>query len=180
MSSEPVPTDQSPTPAYDRDAIIASMTRYYTLLSKAVGIKPTAIDRAPKKGCKEEHIPLEQMRLLGFNDRMIDFVRHATFVSGSDRPVYYGTQTLNYYRYLFSHEDEEYGGDAWEVGMWPIMEQRIAEGIVPLSRPFHDDPCGTWWLLDTSNGESVMDIRVVPESFAIVADNMSYRRAYSP
>jgi hypothetical protein len=161
MTAEPAPMDQIPGSTYDRDDIIASMTRYYELLSKMVGIKPTDIDRAPKNGCKDEHIPLEQMRLLGFNDRMIDFVRHATFVSGSDRPVYYGTRTLNYYRHLFSHSDEEYLDEPYVIDMWPIPEQRIPEGIIPLSRPFHDDSDGTWWLLDTSNGGSFIDIRLV-------------------
>jgi hypothetical protein len=160
LTAEPAPMDQIPGPTYDRDAIIASMTQYYELLSKMVGIEPNDIDRAPKKGCKDEHIPLEQMRLLGFNDKMIDFVRHATIVRGSDRPVYYGTRTLNYYRYLFSHSDEAFD-DPYMIDMWPVPEQRIAEGIIPLSRPLHDDSDVTWWLLNTSTGESFIDIELV-------------------
>jgi hypothetical protein len=45
MTAEPAQMDQIPGSTYDRDAIIASMTRYYELLSKMVGIKPTDIDR---------------------------------------------------------------------------------------------------------------------------------------
>jgi hypothetical protein len=130
------------------------MTRYYELLSKMVGIKPTDIERAPKEGRNDDDIPLEQVRLLGFNDRMVDFIRHAPFVGSADRPVYYSTQTLNYYRHLFDYPEEDYQlDDPHMVEMWPLPEQRIPEGIVPLSRPLQGDSRGTWWLLDTNNGE---------------------------
>jgi hypothetical protein len=156
MSAEGAPSPgQVPSPTYDRDAIIASMTRYYELLSRTVGIKPTDIERAPTGGRDDDHIPLEQVRLLGFNDRMVDFIRHVPFVGSADRPVYYSTQTLNYYRYLFNYPEEEYQlDDPHMVEMWPFPEQRIPGGIVPLSRPLQGDSRGTWWMLDTNNGES--------------------------
>ncbi|KAF3048601.1 hypothetical protein E8E11_009360 [Didymella keratinophila] len=155
MSAEGAPSrDQAPGPTYDRDAIVASMLRYYKLLSKMVSINPTDIERAPREGRSDDDIPLEAVRLLGFNDEMIDFIRHAPFVGSNDRPVYYSTSTLNYYRHLFNYREEEYQlDDPHMVEMWPLPEQRIPEGIVPLSRPLQGDDRGTWWLLDTNNGE---------------------------
>lgn len=151
------PPDQAPGPTYDRDAIVASMTRYYELLSKMVGIKPADIERAPKEGRSDDDIPLEALRLLGFNDMMIDVVRHAPFVGSNHRPVYYSTCTLNYYRHLFSYPEGEYQlDDPHMVEMWPLPEQRIPEGIVPLSRHLQGDHRGTWWLLDTNSGEATM------------------------
>ena len=142
---------------YDRDAIIASMTRYFTLLSKMVSINSTDIELAPREGRHDYDIPLEALRLLGFNDRMIDFIRHAPSVGSNHRPVYYSTSTLNYYRHLFNYPNEEYQlDDPHMVEMWPLPEQRIPEGMVPLSRPLQGDDRGTWWLLDTNNGESVV------------------------
>jgi hypothetical protein len=156
MSANTAPSlDQVPSPTYDRAAIIASMTRYYTLLSKMVGIKPSDIDIAPPSGRPDDAIPLEALRLLGFNDRMVDFIRHAPFVGSNHRPVYYSTCTLNYYRWLFSYPAEEYAGDdAQMVEMWPLPEQRMRKGIVPLSRPLQGDSRGYWWMLDTNTGES--------------------------
>jgi hypothetical protein len=143
--------------AYDRDAIVASMTRYYTLLSKMVSIKPADVELAPKEGRHDDEIPLEALRLLGFSDRMIDFVRHAPFVGSNDRPVYYSTSTLNYYPHLFDYPEEEYQiHDPHMVEMWPLPDQRIPEGVVPLSRPLQGDDRGTWWLLDTNNGELIV------------------------
>ena len=160
MSTEGAPSpDIAAGPAYDRDAIVASMTRYYTLLSKMVSINPADIELAPKEGRHDDEIPLEALRLLGFSDRMIDFVRHAPFVGSNDRPVYYSTSTLNYYRHLFSYSEEEYQlDDPHMVEMWPLPEQRIPEGVVPLSRPLQGDDRGTWWLLDTNNGKLVVGI----------------------
>jgi hypothetical protein len=157
MSADGAPSpDLARGPTYDRDEIIASMTRYYTLLSRMVSINPTDIELAPKEGRHDDDIPLEAVRLLGFNDRMIDFIRHAPFVGSNDKPVYYSTSTLNYYRHLFNYPEEEYQlDDPHMVEMWPLPEQRIPEGIVPLSRPLQGDDRGTWWLLDTNNGESV-------------------------
>ncbi|KAJ4372837.1 hypothetical protein N0V86_008203 [Didymella sp. IMI 355093] len=151
MSASP---DHDPSLIYNRDAIVASMTRYYSLLSLMVGIKPTDIELAPPSGRNDDDIPLETVRLLGFNDRMIDFIRHAPFVGSADRPVYYSTQTLNYYRSLFAHSEKEYMlNDPHAVEMWPFPEQRIPEGIVPLSRFLQGDDRGTWWLLDTNTGQ---------------------------
>ena len=154
MSTKSAPSpDIAAGPIYDRDAIVTSMTRYYTLLSKMVSINPADIELAPKEGRHDDEIPLEVLRLLGFSDRMIDFVRHAPFVGSNDRPVYYSTSTLNYCRHLFNYSEEEYlVGDSHMVEMWPLPDQRISEGIVPLSRPLQGDDRGTWWLLDTNNG----------------------------
>jgi hypothetical protein len=101
-----------------------------------VEIKPTGIERAPKEGRNDDDILLEQVRLLGFNDRMVDFIRYAPFVGNADRPVCYSTQTLNYHQYPFNCPEEEYQlDDPHMVDMWPLPEQRIPEEIVLLSRP---------------------------------------------
>ena len=89
MSAE-VPT----APGYDRDAIIASITRYYELLSKMAAIKPKDIAYAPEGGRTDEDIPIEKLRRLGLNDRAVNFIRHVPVVCSVDRPVLQGTQTL--------------------------------------------------------------------------------------
>jgi hypothetical protein len=145
--------DQNPDLSYDRDAIVASITRYYKLLSKMVAIRPKQIGYAPEGGRDNDTIPLEKLRRLGFNDRMIDFVRHVPFVHSADRPVFLGTEMIDYYRKLFSYPEENYDlEDPMMVEMWPMPDQRIPEGVLPLSRPLPGDPFGTWWILDTNTG----------------------------
>ena len=182
MSADGIPSPgQVPGPSYNRDAIVASMLRYYELLSKMVSINSTDIDRAPREGRSDDDIPLEAVRLLGFNDRMIDFIRHAPFVGSNDRPVYYSTSTLNYYRHLFNYPEEEYQlDDPHMVEMWPLPEQRIPEGIVPLSRPLQGDDRGTWWLLDTNNGESTVVYDQSSAHLYLCLTFVSCRRAYRP
>ncbi|KAI4648728.1 uncharacterized protein J4E79_009799 [Alternaria viburni] len=153
MSAETA-TSQSASAAssYDRDAIIASITRYYELLSKTVSIKPAEIGYARKGGRFDKSIPLSKLRRLGFNDRMIDFIRHVPFCHSNDRPVFPDTTTLNYYPHLFYYPEEDYKlEDADMTGMWPIEDSRIPEGIIPLSVPLEGSSLGTWWMLDTNN-----------------------------
>jgi hypothetical protein len=159
MSAErSAPPSQTPDSGYyDRDAVVASITRYYELLSRMVAIKPNHIGYAPPGGRQDDVIPLKQLRLLGFTETMIDLVRHVPFVHSVDRPVYQGTQTIYYNKYSFAqYPDERYlPDDPHWAEMWPLPEEKIPHGIVPLSRPLQGAPDGVWWLLDTNNGESV-------------------------
>jgi hypothetical protein len=154
MSAETsISSDAIPSSGYDRDAIVASITRYYELLSKMVSIKPTDI-AYPRNGRRpDSKIPLEKLRRLGFNDRMIDFVRHVPFVLNGVRPVFPYTQTLVYYHSVFDYYSEEdyQSEEPGRVFMWPV-EGRMSEGVLPLSRPIETAHLGTWWMLDTNNG----------------------------
>ena len=155
MSAESATSQSASTgSSYDRDAIIASITRYYELLSKTVSIKPADIGYARKGGRSDKSIPLSKLRRLGFNDRMIDFIRHVPFCHSNDRPVFPDTTTLNYYPHLFYYPEEDYKlEDAHMTEMWPIEDSRIPQGIIPLSVPLEGSSLGTWWMLDTNNGK---------------------------
>jgi hypothetical protein len=153
----PAPPNQDTASGYDRDAIVASITRYYELLSKMVSIKPTDIAYPPLRfgGRRlDSKIPLEKLRRLGFNDRMIDFVRHVPFVLNHVRPVLPFTETIIYHHSVFDeYRDEDYVlEDPLQAYMWPIPDCKIPEGIIPLSRGMECPSLGTWWMLDTNNG----------------------------
>lgn len=145
--------DQGRSTAYDRDAIVSSITRYYELLSKMVAVRPKDIAYPPEGGWDDDTIPLAKLRRLGLNDRAIDLVRHLPYVFG-ERPIYLGTEPIIYHQHLFEYPEEDYKLDEpHDVEMWPLPEQRIPEGVVPLSRMFHGDPSYTWWILETDTGE---------------------------
>jgi hypothetical protein len=151
------PPEADASSTYDRDAIIASITRYYKLLSRT--IKPTDIAYphagAPHFGRRpDSKIPLEKLRRLGFNERMIDFVRHVPFVWNGVRPVFPWTDNIVYYHSVFdAYPEEDYQrDDPSRAFMWPC-EGRLTEGVLPLSRPIESAQYGTWWMLDTNNGE---------------------------
>ncbi|KAF5519162.1 hypothetical protein CGCA056_v010023 [Colletotrichum aenigma] len=140
-------------PTYDRDAIVGSIKRYYELLSKMVSIRPEHIAYSPEGGWGDDIIPLENLRRLGFNDTTIDLVRHLPYVT-SRRPIFPSTQTINYFRNILCGPEENYQlEDPNLVGLWPLPEGRIPQGIVPLSQPLGGDRLGMWWLLDTNTGE---------------------------
>ncbi|KAK1974437.1 hypothetical protein LZ30DRAFT_670260 [Colletotrichum cereale] len=154
MSTEAsISQGQNPDSTYDRDAIVASIKRYYELLSKMVSIRPEHIAYPPEGGWGDDIIPLEKLQRLGFNDRMIDLVRHLPYIT-SYRPIFPSTQTINYFQNSFTEPDEDYQlEDPNLVGLWPLPEERIPQGIVPLSQPLKGDTLGTWWLFDTNTGE---------------------------
>ncbi|EDU43512.1 predicted protein [Pyrenophora tritici-repentis Pt-1C-BFP] len=131
--------NQDAAPSYDRDAIVASIARYYELLSKMVSIKPKDIAYAGQGGRSDSMLSLSKLRLLGFNERMIDFIRHVPFSHSSDRPAFPYTTTRNYYTNLFRYPEEDYMlEDPHRTEMWPFP------GAAGLE---------TWWMLDTNNGE---------------------------
>ncbi|KAF2750427.1 hypothetical protein M011DRAFT_242720 [Sporormia fimetaria CBS 119925] len=154
VSHEPEPW--TPTPSvYDRDAIVASITRYYQLLSKMVSIRPEDIKYAPEGGWSDKIIPVKKLRRLGFNDRAVDFVRFLPQVRVG-KPVYIGTEAIVYHRrsYDFHYPEESYElDDPLMVGMWMEPEGRIPEGVVPLSKKHREEVYHTWWLLETENGQ---------------------------
>ncbi|CAI0652690.1 unnamed protein product [Colletotrichum noveboracense] len=144
---------KKPSSTFDRAAIVGSIKRYYELLSKMISIRPKHIAYPPEGGWGDDIIPLEKLRRLGFNDTMIDLVRHLPYVT-SRRPVFPSTQTINYFRNAFREPDEDYHlEDPNLVGLWPLPEERIPQHIVPLSQPLGGDRLGMWWLLDTNTGE---------------------------
>lgn len=147
-------------PTYDRDAIVGSIKRYYELLSKMVSIRPEHIAYSPEGGWGDDIIPLENLRRLGFNDTTIDLVRHLPYVT-SRRPIFPSTQTINYFRNILCGPEENYQlEDPNLVGLWPLPEGRIPQGIVPLSQPLGGDRLGMWGLLDTNTGGSIMGLSI--------------------
>ncbi|KAF7450355.1 hypothetical protein A1F99_049710 [Pyrenophora tritici-repentis] len=118
--------NQDAAPSYDRDAIVASIARYYELLSKMVSIKPKDIAYAGQGGRSDSMLSLSKLRLLGFNERMIDFIRHVPFSHSSDRPAFPYTTTRNYYTNLFRYPEEDYMlEDPHRTEMWPFPGVRI-------------------------------------------------------
>ncbi|KAF5853065.1 hypothetical protein GGP41_001658, partial [Bipolaris sorokiniana] len=99
-------------------------------------------------------LPLSHLQCLGFNDRMLDLILHLPIISSTTRPVYPGTTPIAYTNSLFDdYSEEDFDvNDVHAVGLWPLPDERIPEGVVPISRPLQGDPGGVWWMIDTNNG----------------------------
>ncbi|KAF4847922.1 hypothetical protein CGCSCA4_v005344 [Colletotrichum siamense] len=164
-------------PTYDRDAIVGSINRYYELLSKMVSIRPEHIAYSPEGGWGDDIIPLENLRRLGFNDTTIDLVRHLPYVT-SRRPIFPSTQSINYFRNILCGPEENYQlEDPNLVGLWPLPEGRIPQGIVPLSQPLGGDRLGMWWLLDTNTGELIAHDAYISRPEEEIPENERWRTA---
>ncbi|KAH7562353.1 hypothetical protein BM1_01873 [Bipolaris maydis] len=178
---DPDPPAQPPPPnsAYNRAALITSLTAYYTLLSKTVSIHPSHIHPAPPTGHDPSSLPLSHLQRLGFNDQMLDLVLHLPVITSATRPVYPGTQPIAYTNDLFDdYSDEDFDvNDAHSVGLWPLPEQRIPEGVVPISWPLQGDPGGVWWMIDTNNGEITPHTAFITRPVAEVPENEQWRTA---
>ncbi|KAK1640691.1 hypothetical protein BDP81DRAFT_311228, partial [Colletotrichum phormii] len=163
--------------AYDRDAIVGSIKRYYELIVKMVSIRPDHITYPLEGGWGDDVIPLEKLRRLGFNDMTIDLVRHLPYVT-SYRPVFPSTQTINYFQNDFTGPDEKYQlEDPNSVGLWPLPEGRIPQGILPLSKPLGGDGLGMWWLLDTNTGELTAHDAYISKPEEGIPEDEQWRKA---
>ncbi|EUC34227.1 hypothetical protein COCCADRAFT_93978 [Bipolaris zeicola 26-R-13] len=154
---DPPPPQQQPPPpntGYNRAALITSLTNYYTLLSKTVSIHPSHIHLAPPTGHPPSSLPLPQLQRLGFTPTMLDLISHLPLITSATRPVYPGTTPIAYTTTLFSdYTDENFDvNDAHAVGLWPLPEEKIPQGVVPISWPLQGDPGGVWWMVDTNTG----------------------------
>ncbi|KAF9871812.1 hypothetical protein CkaCkLH20_10746 [Colletotrichum karsti] len=151
---DPPHPDPGPASVYDLDATVASLARYYRVLSQMVSFRPANIGYPRDNGWGDDLIPLEKWRMLGFNDRVIDLLRHIPYVY-SDRPVFPSTESINYLNtsWPFAELESFQGEDACGLDLWPFPDVRIPEGVVALSTRLRGDPFATWWILDTNTGE---------------------------
>ncbi|OHF03855.1 hypothetical protein CORC01_00717 [Colletotrichum orchidophilum] len=141
-------------PLYDRDAIIESIKQYFELLSRMVSFRPECIKSPPKNGWSDDELPLEKFRILGFNERVVDLLRHLPYVE-SEKPIYPSTQSISYLKdsHLFSEPEREFRTkQPLVLELWPLEGEKIHEGIVALSGQA-DGGLAMWWLLDTRTCE---------------------------
>ncbi|EFQ26033.1 hypothetical protein CGRA01v4_14461 [Colletotrichum graminicola] len=66
---------------YDRDVIVAGLTKYYETLAQ-MAFFPASLIQYPPGGWwgDDSFLPADKTRLLGFNDRIIDLLRHLPYL----------------------------------------------------------------------------------------------------
>ncbi|WQF87963.1 hypothetical protein CDEST_12977 [Colletotrichum destructivum] len=101
-----VPSD----PLYGHDAVIESIKQCFELLSRMVSFRFECIKSPPESGWSDDELPLEKFRILGFNERVVEILRHLPYVE-SNKPVYPSTQSISYLKdsYPFLEPEGEFG-----------------------------------------------------------------------
>lgn len=151
-------------PGYDRAAIVAAITRYYETLAKMAWFSPKLIQYPPPGGWVDrEFLPADKLRLLGFNERVADLLRHMPYIDIDEEndevpwPVYLDNSVPE--RYLRDNPqltddltEDQAGPEALNasgISPWP---QRTPAGLVPLAGGRY----ATWWVLDTNTGDVIL------------------------
>lgn len=146
---------------YDRSAIVAAITYYYQRLSKMAYFPAHAIDYPPPGGWPDgDFLPADKIQMLGFNDRVVDLLRHIPYVLATDGgpdagwAVWSGPAYPHVYLQgdaiwdTLDPERENLSLCAEQIFPWDNM----ADGLVPLTRGEYAE----WWILDTNTGNMTL------------------------
>lgn len=151
-------------PGYNRDAIVAGITRYYETLAKMAWFSPKLIQYPPPGGWGDrDFLPADKLRLLRFNDRVVDLLRHIPYIDMDEEsdevqwPVYLDNSIPE--RYLRDNpqlnddltEDQATPDNLAANSIFP-WHQPTPSGLVPLSGGRY----ATWWALDTNTGDMIL------------------------
>ncbi|KAK8051100.1 hypothetical protein PG993_002485 [Apiospora rasikravindrae] len=144
---------------YDRDVIVAGLTRYYETLAKMAFFPASVIQRPPGGRWDDAaFLPAATTRLLGFNDTVVDLLRHLPYLDADEAhddnrwPVAGRAEPQ---RYLADNPELDEAlakepaapGRLCAHGILPF-EERMPAGLVPIA----GSDGGVWWLVDTDAG----------------------------
>ncbi|KAK7994001.1 sulfate transporter 4.1 [Apiospora arundinis] len=157
---------------YDRDVIVAGLTRYYETLAKMAFFPASLIQYPPGEGrCwgdDDGFLPEDKIRLLGFNDRVVDLLRHLPYLDvdeaahGDERwPAVVGRGEPQ--RYLADNptlNEDLTASDATPenlcaTGLFPFPE-KMPDGLVPIAGGCADGAPTGWWIVDTNAGTVIV------------------------
>ncbi|KAF9872880.1 hypothetical protein CkaCkLH20_09743 [Colletotrichum karsti] len=156
------------TSGYDRDVIVAGLTRYYETLAQ-MAFFPASLIQYPPGGRwgDDAFLPADKTRLLGFNDRVIDLLRHLPYLDVDEThednrwPVIGRSEPQ---RYLEDNPglNEDLTADKATPerlcahGLFPFPE-KMPDGLVPIAGGSADGSgIGEWWIIDTNAGTIIV------------------------
>lgn len=141
---------------YNPEAIKTALSTYYKALSKLPYVEEDDILYPPASGWP--NITASNLEALGKNESVIELLKHLPYLrsSGTEKgyAIYFATFAMDYSGAPFGEPmDVEravdrlvpfLGADEWEIPAW----------VVPLTVS-EDNVWGTWWLIDTTDGDYI-------------------------
>ncbi|KAK1974249.1 hypothetical protein LZ30DRAFT_827566 [Colletotrichum cereale] len=172
-SRPPPPPSERRDPAtypdgYDRDVIVAGLTKYYDTLAQMAFFPASLIQHPPgDRWGDSSFLPADKTHLLGFSDRTIDLLRHLPYLDVDE------THDDNRWPVIGRSEPQRYLEDNPELnedltadkatperlcahGLFPFPE-KIPEGLVPIAGGGGEgSDSGEWWIIDTNTGTVIV------------------------
>ncbi|KAJ3962717.1 hypothetical protein N0V92_000509 [Colletotrichum tropicale] len=153
---------------YNRDVIVAGLTKYYKTLAQ-MAFFPASLIQYPPGGRwgDDTFLPADKTRLLGFNDRVIDLLRHLPYLDVDE------THEDNRWPVIGRSEPQRYLEDNPELnenftadkatperlcahGLFPFAE-KMPDGLVPIAGGGGEgSDSGEWWIIDTNAGTVIV------------------------
>ncbi|KAF6799437.1 hypothetical protein CSOJ01_12499 [Colletotrichum sojae] len=148
---------------YDRNAIVAGLTRYYETLARMAFFPASMIQRPPEgRWGDDEFLPREKTLLLGFDYRVVDLLRRLPYldvdesheddrwpVAGRGEPQRYLADNPQLSEDLTPEKATP--EMLFASGIFPFPE-RMPEGLVPIAGGAE----GEWWIVDTDAGTVIV------------------------
>ncbi|KAI8252595.1 hypothetical protein K4K53_011058 [Colletotrichum sp. SAR 10_77] len=153
---------------YDRDVIVAGLTKYYETLAQ-MAFFPASLIQYPPGGHwdNDTFLPADKTRLLGFNNRVIDLLRHLPYLDVDE------THEDNRWPVIGRSQPQRYLEDNPELnenltadkatperlcahGLFPFAE-KMPDGLVPIAGGGGEgSDSGEWWIIDTNAGNVIV------------------------
>ncbi|KAE9581548.1 hypothetical protein CGCF415_v010341 [Colletotrichum fructicola] len=153
---------------YDRDVIVAGLTKYFETLTQ-MAFFPASLIQYPPGGRwgDDTFLPADSTRLLGFNERVIDLLQHLPYLDVDE------THEDNRWPVIGRSEPQRYLGDNPELnenltadkatpgqlcahGLFPFAE-KMPDGLVPIAGGGGEgSDSGEWWIIDTDAGNVIV------------------------
>lgn len=152
-SNAPDPRFDGRILAYDPEAIKTALSTYYKALSKLPYIEESDVIYPPEGGWS--NITASNFEPLGKDESTIQLLKHLPYLRNPGKEkgyaISFGTFAIDYSTAPFTEpldvkEAENLSPDLY----W--QEEKIKSWVVPLTVS-EDNVWGTWWLLDTTDGD---------------------------
>lgn len=137
---------------YDPEAIRIALSTYFQALSKLPYVDGSDILYPPSGGWP--NITTSNLEPLEKNESVIEILKHLPYLRNPDKEkgyaISFGTFPIDYSAVPFVEPLDSDKAKHWSPDVyWP--EERIKSWVIPLTTSL-DNVWGSWWLLDTTDG----------------------------
>ncbi|KAL3295476.1 alpha beta hydrolase fold protein [Colletotrichum asianum] len=136
---------------YDRDAIVTGLNKYYERLAQMAFFPSSLIQYPPgERWGDDTFLPADKTRLLGFNERVIDLLRHLPYLDVDE------THEDNRWPHENLTADKATPERLCVHGRFPFAK-KMPDGLIPIAGGGGEgSDSGEWWIIDTNAGTVIV------------------------
>jgi hypothetical protein len=139
---------------YNPEVIKIALSTYYKALSKLPYVEESDIIYPPDAGWP--NVTASNLELLGKNETVIELLKFLPYIRNPGKEkgyaIGFGTFAIDYSAAPFGEPMDVEKAEGYLIPYLGSKEWEIPSWVVPLTVS-EDNVSGTWWLLDTTDGD---------------------------